>query len=56
MTLPDQMYQENGKVERDVPILSNIPYIGRLFRNTAVNRDRANFIIFITPRILITED
>ena len=35
-----------------VPFLGNIPIIGYLFRNTAVNNTRSELLIFLTPRIL----
>lgn len=35
-----------------VPLLGDIPWLGTLFRNTANNSDRAELLIFVTPRIL----
>ncbi len=35
-----------------VPFLGNIPILGYLFRNTAVNNTRSELLIFLTPRIL----
>lgn len=35
-----------------VPLLGDIPWLGALFRNTATNSDRAELLIFVTPRIL----
>jgi type IV pilus assembly protein PilQ len=35
-----------------VPILKDIPYLGRLFRSTTKKRDRRELLIFITPRIV----
>ncbi|MDX9874056.1 MAG: type IV pilus secretin PilQ family protein [Spongiibacteraceae bacterium] len=35
-----------------VPVLGDIPYVGRLFRNEQVDQARSEILIFITPRIL----
>ncbi len=35
-----------------VPILGDIPYLGRLFRSTSVKQEKSETLIFITPRIL----
>jgi general secretion pathway protein D len=45
-----------GRSERGVPILSNIPYINRLFRNTAVGRTTESLMMMVTPRIIIQEE
>ncbi|HCS27251.1 MAG TPA: type IV pilus secretin PilQ [Spongiibacteraceae bacterium] len=35
-----------------VPFFGDLPYIGRLFRRTQVEKDKSELLIFITPRIL----
>ncbi|HEB27634.1 MAG TPA: type IV pilus secretin PilQ family protein [Porticoccus sp.] len=35
-----------------VPVLGDIPYLGRLFTNTSVTQEKTETLIFITPRIL----
>lgn len=35
-----------------VPVLGDIPYIGRLFSSTSVTQEKTETLIFITPRIL----
>jgi type IV pilus assembly protein PilQ len=35
-----------------VPLLGDIPFIGRLFKSTTVSREKQETLIFITPRIL----
>ena len=35
-----------------VPFLGDIPYLGRLFKNTSVSSTKTETLIFITPRIL----
>lgn len=45
-----------GRVERGVPMLSKIPYVSRLFRNTAVGRDARSLMLMVTPRIIIQEE
>jgi general secretion pathway protein D len=45
-----------GRVEGGVPILNKIPYIQRLFSNTAIGRDTQSIMIMVTPRIIIQEE
>lgn len=45
-----QMEEVNG-VEK-VPVLGDIPYIGKLFRKTISNSTKREILIFITPRIV----
>jgi type IV pilus assembly protein PilQ len=35
-----------------VPFFGDLPYIGRLFKNTTLNQTKTETLIFITPRIL----
>lgn len=45
-----------GRVERGVPILSKIPYVNRLFKNTAIGRETSTLMMTVTPRIIIQEE
>ena len=45
-----------GRNEFGPPILSKIPYLSRLFRNTAFGRDTQSIMILVTPRIIINEE
>ena len=45
-----------GRVEGGVPILNKLPYIQRLFSNTAIGRDTQSIMIMVTPRIIIQEE
>jgi Flp pilus assembly secretin CpaC/tetratricopeptide (TPR) repeat protein len=45
-----------GRNEFGPPILSKIPYLDRLFRNTAYGRDTESLLMMITPRIIINEE
>jgi len=45
-----------GRVERGIPILSKIPYVNRLFKNTAVGRETRTLMMTVTPRIIIQEE
>src|SRR5262249_15823352 len=38
------------------PILSKVPYINRLFKNTGYGRDTESLLIMVTPRIIIMEE
>jgi len=42
------------QVEDKVPILGDIPLIGRLFQSTGENRIKSNLIIFVTAQIIDT--
>ena len=45
-----------GRTERGMPMLSKIPYLNRLFRNTGVGRDARSLMLMVTPRIIIQEE
>ncbi len=45
-----QMEELNGV--QKVPVLGDIPYIGRLFRKNVSNHTKREILIFITPRIV----
>lgn len=47
------IFEQNKSVsESKVPVLGDIPLVGRLFRNNVNVDDRSELLIFITPRIL----
>lgn len=43
---------EEQERETKIPVLGDIPYLGRLFKSTSVESVKAETLIFITPRIL----
>jgi general secretion pathway protein D len=45
-----------GRTENGVPILNKIPFVNRLFMNTAIGRDTQSIMLMVTPRILIQEE
>lgn len=45
-----------GRTERGIPILSKIPYVNRLFKNTAIGRETSTLMMTVTPRIIIQEE
>jgi general secretion pathway protein D len=45
-----------GRNERGVPFLSNIPYINRLFKNVGIGRDTSSLMLMVTPRIIIQKE
>ncbi len=45
-----------GRNESGPPVLSNIPYLNRLFRNTGIGRETKHMMIMVTPRIIITSE
>lgn len=47
---------QEGRVESGLPMLSSIPYINRLFRNTAIGHRTQNLMMMVTPRIIIQKE
>jgi type II secretory pathway component GspD/PulD (secretin) len=45
-----------GRNEYGPPILSKIPYLDRLFKNTAYGRDTESLLMMVTPRVIINEE
>lgn len=45
-----------GRNEFGPPVLSNIPYLNRLFRNTGIGRETRHVMLMVTPRIIITSE
>ena len=45
-----------GRKEYGVPMVNKIPYLKRLFSNTAVGRESQSMMIMITPHIIIQEE
>ncbi|MDO4587432.1 MAG: hypothetical protein Q4C95_09060 [Planctomycetia bacterium] len=45
-----------GRNEGGVPILSKIPYLKRLFSNSAIGRETTSLMMMVTPRIIIQEE
>jgi type II secretory pathway component GspD/PulD (secretin) len=45
-----------GRNEAGVPILGQIPYLSRLFKNTGVGRETESLMLMVTPRIIIQEE
>lgn len=46
------MREDVQNVEDKVPVLGDIPYIGRLFQTKSENRIKSNLIIFVTAQII----
>lgn len=40
------------KVVNKIPLLGDIPYLGHIFRNSAIQDNKRELLVFITPRIL----
>lgn len=41
-----------SNVEDKVPFLGDVPYVGRLFRRSAVQERKSELLVFLTPRIM----
>jgi len=46
--------QKKGKSTTGIPFLSKLPLIGWMFKSTSTTEDKAELLIFITPRIVKT--
>lgn len=47
---------QEGRNERGVPVLSNVPYVNRLFKNVGIGRTSQSLMMMVTPRIIIQEE
>lgn len=45
-----------GRNERGVPFLSNVPYVSRLFKNVGIGRESESLMLMVTPRIIIQDE
>ncbi len=43
---------EGNKTENKVPVLGDIPYLGRLFKKTIDNQFKTELLIFVTPKLI----
>lgn len=51
------LFNDNVKeAQSKVPALTDIPLLGRLFRNDASKERRTELLIFVTPRIIVMEE
>jgi type II secretory pathway component GspD/PulD (secretin) len=44
--------EESSDTERKVPILGDIPYLGRLFKGTYTVKSKSELVIFLSPKIV----
>lgn len=44
--------EESSETERKVPILGDIPYLGRLFKGTYTAKKKSELVIFLSPKII----
>lgn len=45
-----------GRNEYGVPMLNQIPYVNRLFKNVGIGRETQSLMMMVTPRIIIQEE
>ena len=45
-----------GRNEAGPPVLSKLPYVNRLFKNTGYGREAQSMMIMVTPRIIINDE
>jgi pilus assembly protein CpaC len=46
------LQEKNGKVTRGIPLLSEIPLLGELFKHSDVTRQTSELVVFVTPKVL----
>jgi type IV pilus assembly protein PilQ len=44
--------QETSKTTQKVPVLGDLPYLGRIFREDAQKSANRELLIFVTPKII----
>lgn len=47
---------EQQEIQRKVPFLGDLPWLGALFRSTSVSTEKRNLMVFIKPQILHDRD
>lgn len=52
MAIGGLMNTEDTRTVTRIPLLSNIPILGELFKHNSVSRDKREIIILITPRLV----
>ncbi len=45
------LFQEDSNVERKLPLLGDLPWVGGLFRHTSVTKTNREILVFITPHV-----
>jgi len=48
--------QSEGRNEFGPPVLSQLPYVNRLFRNQGIGKETRHIMIMVTPRIIIQSE
>jgi Flp pilus assembly secretin CpaC len=56
MVLGGFIEEHNNVNENRVPILSNLPLIGKAFRSTSKSKTKTELMVFITPKIIRTPE
>lgn len=50
------IFSQKNKTARDsIPLLGDIPLLGQMFRHDGKDKERRELVVFITPRILLTQ-
>jgi len=44
--------ENNGITKSGIPLLYDIPWVGPLFGNTTINKDKTELVVLITPRVV----
>lgn len=54
VTLAGLISENESATDSKVPLLGDIPFLGRLFRRTTKNTERTELVVLITPRVVET--
>jgi hypothetical protein len=54
---PDLITVTQARMTNEAPpIVSKVPYINRLFKNTGIGRESSRVVILVTPRVIVVEE
>jgi hypothetical protein len=56
LLLDDGTFETEARVEAGVPILSKLPYVSRLYKNTGVGRETTRRLLLVTSRVIVQEE
>jgi len=52
--LGGMLFQEDSRVKRKIPLLGDLPLIGRLFQHNQKTAANSELLIFVTPHVIET--
>jgi type II secretory pathway component GspD/PulD (secretin) len=49
-------YAHEAELESGIPVLSKIPFLGKLFSSRSISREKSNLVVLVKPTIIIQEE